>query len=344
MAGTSGSLPFTAEQVDRVVTAATQAPSILNAQPWRFVVDSDGFRVHVDLAAGPTLLDPSGREVAMSVGAAVTNLRLALALEGWTTTVEITEDDEDPWPVTVVRPAGRAAPDAWERALAQAVPVRRTSRLPFQDRDVDGPLLTRLEEAAEHGGAHLEPLAGLHREDVVHLVHEADRVQRDDAALVQQALAWTVNRDRTGASAGAARGAGVGVPAASLGPLPDDPSAVVRDLAFGRPVAERPHATFEPHPRLAVLMTMSDRPVDWVRGGMALERVLLTATALGLSTGLLSQVPEVADLRPFLRDPMSPWRYALIVLRLGYGPVPQATPRRPLSDVLTVLAPLASRS
>jgi hypothetical protein len=58
-------------------------------------------------------------------------------------------------------------------------------------------------------------------------------------------------------------------------------------------VAERPTAEFESSTLMGVLLTSGDNLVDWVRAGMALERVLLAATARGLSAGLLSQATEV---------------------------------------------------
>ena len=87
---------------------------------------------------------------------------------------------------------------------------------------------------------------------------------------------------------------------------------------------------------LAVLLTTGDHPTDWLRAGMALERVLLTATVRGLSVGLLSQAIEIPELRWMVRDPMSGWRHPQIVLRLGYGEPPAQTPRLPLHDVLRI--------
>jgi hypothetical protein len=82
-------------------------------------------------------------------------------------------------------------------------------------------------------------------------------------------------------------------------------------------------------------MTTGDEPINWVRAGLSLERALLTATARGLSVGVLSQSSEFSDLRLVLRDPMSPWHHAQIALRFGYGDPMPATPRRPVDEVLT---------
>jgi hypothetical protein len=122
----------------------------------------------------------------------------------------------------------------------------------------------------------------------------------------------------------------------SLGPRPLDPTAPVRDLALGQHLPGRPAAEFESSALLGVLLTAGDEPVDWLRGGMALERVLLTATTRDLSVGILSHATEEVDLRQVVRDPLTRWRHPQIVLRFGYGEPMPATPRRPVSEVLEI--------
>jgi hypothetical protein len=167
----------------------------------------------------------------------------------------------------------------------------------------------------------------LHLKVVSGAVREADRVQRENTELVDDAELWTLHRGGR---------EDVGIPTELLGPRPSDPSALVRDFAFGHATGDRPTADFEKSALVAVLLTTGDERADWLRGGMALERVLLAATARGLSVGLLSQATEVDDLRQLVRDPMTRWRHPQIVMRIGYGETPPPTPRLPLGDLLEV--------
>jgi hypothetical protein len=335
MSGSSPAPILDRRTVGRVIEAAVAAPSILNCQPWRFRADADEIHAFVVPERAPAV-DPTGREVHLSVGAAVLNLRLALAAEGMAATVQLMPSTLDPRLVATVRVVGPANLLPEEAALFEAVPRRRTSRLPFTDTPIPFEDLDWLEQAAAVEGTRLEHLTGLHRSVVVGLLKDADLAQRDDPRIVQDAALWTVDR-------GASRDA-VGIPAEMLGPSASDPSAVVRDLAFGRAVPGRPAADFETDPRLAVLLTTGDQPADWVRGGMGLERVLLEATSRGICVGLLSQAAEVTDLRSYLRDPMSSWRHPQVVMRLGYGQVPPATPRLPVDEVLEVSPQLPAGS
>jgi hypothetical protein len=85
---------------------------------------------------------------------------------------------------------------------------------------------------------------------------------------------------------------------------------------------------------VALLSTLHDAPVDWMRAGQALQRALLVATTEGLSASFMNQPLEQPDLRWLVRSPVTGRGHTQMILRLGYGvPVP-ATPRRPISQVL----------
>ena len=65
------------------IQAATAAPSVHNTQPWLFRLRGAGLEVIVDPRRRLSTVDPQGREMYVSVGAAVFNLRVALAARGW---------------------------------------------------------------------------------------------------------------------------------------------------------------------------------------------------------------------------------------------------------------------
>jgi hypothetical protein len=234
--------------------------------------------------------------------------------------------------VARVRLGGATQLPAADRALYEAIPSRRSSRVPFSDEPVSYEDVGHLQDAAAVEGANLDPATGWHRTAVVEALHDADQEQRTDPSIVSDVRGLTVARERSD----------VGIPEESLGPRPLDPSAPVRDMALGQHVAGRPAAEFETAGLLAVLLTTGDEPKDWLRAGMALERVLLTATVRGLSAGILSHATEAIDLRQVVRDPSSRWRHPQIVLRFGHGAGEMPpTPRRPLDEVLEINWPAA---
>jgi nitroreductase len=71
-----------------------------------------------------------------------------------------------------------------------------------------------------------------------------------------------------------------------------------------------------------------------VRTGRALQRVLLRATAEGLHAGWYAAATEVQDVRRRLRRAVGDPGHPQVLLRLGYGLAPRATPRRPVELVV----------
>jgi Putative TM nitroreductase len=93
--GSSPVAPLTRPQVEQVIAAAIAAPSVLNTQPWRFHAHDDVIDVHAIPSRGLPAVDPSAREAHISCGAALLNLRLAIAAAGRTPIVRLLPDPEN---------------------------------------------------------------------------------------------------------------------------------------------------------------------------------------------------------------------------------------------------------
>ena len=324
--------------------AAAAAPSIHNTQPWLFHVgggsaeDLTGtaIEVRVDRTRRLTVLDPDGREMFVSVGAAVFNLRVALSAAGYRTTVHRTPDPEGDTARDTARTvaartvAARIVVDATEepsgaaRALHAAIPRRHTNRRPFDDRRIPYGLMEELRGAAAAEHASLLDVGPELRDAVLTLTRTAEKRMRSDPAYLRELAAWT-NPSGIGRADG--------MPRHVLGPRAKDATLPLRDLGLGLGL---PATTveFEPDPTLVLLFTPDDSTTDWIRAGEAMQRIWLTATVRGLAVTPMSQLTEIAALRSLLSDTGTGY-VAQMVLRIGYPCSPALpTPRRPLSDLL----------
>jgi len=88
-------------------------------------------------------------------------------------------------------------------------------------------------------------------------------------------------------------------------------------------------------PLVVVIGTFLDVPLARLQAGQAMQRVLLAATAAGLSASFLSGVVEVPATRRQLRDLIVGGLWPQAVLRLGYSSPGPAAPRRDLEDAVT---------
>ncbi len=316
---------LTADQVETALTAATAAPSLHNSQPWRFRCTPSVIELRADWSRSIPIADPDHREQLLACGAALLNLRLALRAVGLRPTVALLPDRRQPELLASVRPVGCGPVSPADRALAEAIQRRRTNRKPFRPARVPEPFVAALRRAARVEQAWLATLTPTQLPMLRALVASAHQTQQDNPAFVAEWTHWT-GRDASAVD---------GVPARSGGPLPEAQDEwVLRDFTAGQARPRVPGKDFEPDPLIAVIGSFHDLPRAHLQAGQALQRVLLTATAAGLSASFLSQVVEVPAMRRQLRDLIGGGLWPQTVLRIGYGsPVP-ATARRDLRDVV----------
>jgi nitroreductase len=311
------------ELLTRCVRAATLAPSLHNSQPWWFRVDGDTVEVHADPSRRLEVLDPSGREMTISVGAAVFTLRAAIRGAGRTSDYDVFPDRDLPNLVARVRLGIPSPPSAAARALAETIALRHTNRRPFRAAVVPADDIERMREAAAFENAHLTVAGAASRTIIVGLGKAAERRLRTSSGYRAELGRWT--RPTPGRRDG--------VPATAIGPWDALERMPVRDFGLVNAPAVNRSEPFEAYPTIVILTTGGDRPHDWVAAGQALQRVLLVATRAHLATTPISQPVEVPAIREMLAGPGSA-PYAQMIIRVGYGEPAPATPRRPLAEIL----------
>lgn len=317
-----------------LVADATAAPSMHNAQPWRFrfLTDERLLLLRADPERAMPRSDPDNRALHIGCGAALFNLRVAAAHAGLAPETGLLPEPQDPLLLAAVRladPDGSSPKDDLAR-LRPAIRERHTSRHPFAEREIPEEVRGVLREAAAREGAELLFPDPWHVETLLDLIRDAENRDVMDPGANEDLVRWT----RLGPEADTAVD---GVPEYAFGPRKWDGRAPVRDFAGHRRVADRGTTTFEHTPHLALLSTLGDGPADWLRAGQALQRVLLEATLADLATSLTSHALENRELRLLARDPLSGTGQVQMVLRIGYGPRGPATPRRPVRDVLEIV-------
>ncbi len=175
------------------------------------------------------------------------------------------------------------------------------------------------------------------RRELLQILVEAERAQRQNPLYVNEVVRWTGRDD------------GEGVP---------DSSLLRRGPATGPdPTPSRfPSGTLPDHPAeagpveatLLLICTSSDDTASRLRAGEALGAVLLEATAAGLLAVPLTQAVEVDQTRHLLQDELlDDAACPQILVRVGWpppagGPIPP-TPRRPVDDVLGDVGSLPAR-
>jgi hypothetical protein len=283
-----------------------------------------------DFSRAMPVHDPEHRELVMSCGAALLNLRVGIRNFGLTAMTDLCPDPDRPDLLARVEITGRAPSGRTEHKLFKAIPDRRTARVPFDPRPIPRALLYRWQRAAAYEDASLHIMESAEERRVLaELVAEGDRQLNSNPEYRQELALWLRSNTALGRD---------GLPGYSVG-LGDLSSRVAARVVFpfGGDQARRDTDLVRQAPAFVVLGTEADTPEAWMIAGQALGRVLLAAQSEGVSASFFLQPIEIPRLRQRLMELLpQDLGYPQITFRLGYAPRVAPTPRRPLSDVVSV--------
>jgi hypothetical protein len=318
--------PILARQAGYLIGVARRAPSLHNSQPWRFTISGDGIELHADTSR-QLLVDPDGREMVISCGAALYGLRLAVRSVGYLPEVELLPGPGERQPLARVRLGLPVPMTADERKMLAAVPHRHTHRGPFEAGPLPAGLFPRLQDDARAEGAILTQIdPGPDRQALMTLLAASDRRQDSDRRFRDETWRWSReqdSQDRDGVPAHAFPAE----PSRDAGRLPQ------RDFDLGRGLGLLPADGPAP-PVTAVLFTAGDHQGDWLRAGQALQRLLLHAASQWVFASLNTQPLEDAATRALIAGRLALPGAPQMLLALGVSRTARATARRRPADVI----------
>lgn len=329
----------------KAAEAARVAPSVLNSQPWLWRVASDKLELFADRTRQLRALDPDGRLLLISCGAALHHCRVALAAQGYEVEVQrspggagdrrwrierepasASDDGDSRRLVAALKIMQRTPIDPASMRMYQTTVVRQSDRRAVVDRPVSSEALPAVCRAAASEGVNLELLESDQVIDLAAAVSHAEAIEAVDDQAREEIARWVGGR----------RSDGLGLPDTAL--LAGAPRTTVPEREFGV------HGTLElaeghgADAVFAILHGQADNPEDWLRAGEGLSAAWLTAIAEGLSVLPFSAPIEVESARRSLRRLLSDLGYPYLVLRLGIAddqaPGPPHTPRLPAARVI----------
>jgi hypothetical protein len=318
-------VPIPAGQADYLIGTAARAPSVHNTQPWRFRAGEYAIELYADQRR-KLRVDPAGREMLISCGAALLGLRLAIRSLGYLPVVELLPDPARLRLLARVRLGATKPMTGRERQMLDALPHRHTHRGPFAPGPLPAGLLAGLQHDALAEGAQLVLVDQLLAyQQLADIVGAAGRRQDLEPLARAEVRRW---------SRAAADPARDGVPAHAIpGSADCQPGRLPqRDFDLGRGLGLLA-AGGPPPAATAVLLTPGDGRADWLRAGQALHRLLAHAASKWVFASLHTQPLEAAAIRTLIRDRMALPGAPQMLLQLGPAHTSHATARRPPDEL-----------
>jgi len=336
------------ERLKFLLCYAILAPSSHNTQPWLFkITDDNMIELYADRTRGLPLVDPVDRELTISCGAALSHLLIAIRHFRYTYKLELFPDYNNKKDLIsrITIEDNRKEPNSEEIPLFEAITRRRTNRLKFEERKLEESLLSKLmsivmkdrEGAARGKEKERETTVWLYiaeeedkKNSLADLIAEGDRIQLSDKRFRRELASW-IHSNRSHSKDGMPGYAfGYNDIMSRMGPF------VLRTFDIGKGQAAKDRQLAAGSPTLAILGTRADEPMDWLKTGMVLSRMLLAAQSENVWASFLDQPIEVPEIRLKVQELLKEEEKGnpQIMLRMGYGKDLKPTPRRPVEDVL----------
>jgi hypothetical protein len=308
------------------IDLANRAPSVHNTQPWRWLLGAESIHLMADRTRQLAVIDPDGRDLLLSCGAALHHLRIALAALGWRAVVHRIPNPEDPNHLAAVE-MHPYEPSESDIALAGAIAHRHTDRRRFSSWPVPDGHLDLMVRRAGRAGALLVPVTEPStRRLLTRAIDDAARRQEEDPGYAAELALWS----------GRSRVADDGVLAVSAPRGRQRHGDTTMRAFHGGVLTQAETGRGEPDGgELLVLATLLDNTSSVLRAGEAVSAAILTATDFGLATCPLSQPFEIAGTRTTVRDQvLDGAAFPQLVLRAGWlptaaPPVPRSPRRAP---------------
>lgn len=166
---------LTGSTLERLAAAAMRAPSGGNTQPWQIAITEDSITVEIDPDYTSTM-DVRFRGSAVSLGAALLNIKIAAAEHRVLGPVTVTDAGTAPLQATMCTTAGGEDPPL--AGLYKPMLTRESNRHHGTPEPIDNATTTRLTAVAEQHGARLRLLT--QRDDITQaatILAAADRIR-----------------------------------------------------------------------------------------------------------------------------------------------------------------------
>jgi nitroreductase len=318
------------------------APSSHNIQPWRFEIDESGLSLHIrpdtQYIGGPS--DKVGREAMIGVGTCAENILLALAAYSLQPNAVIMPrhiDGKNLAEVTI-EIQNHHVGELVQPSTLELIRKRRVYRGPFVRTSINPVLWSQLVDAGSQPGIAVNMHTDMSIKRALGLVqYTADNVVLQNREFRQELGKFM------GSNASLETRI---MPGNTFGLNDDDAELLQQQLSDGGPLRNAFAAGMPTSDKDAIMsatgivsiISDADTPENWIKTGVAMERIWLLSQAKGMGVGIMAGMVEVATKALELMRISSSRGYPTGIMRIGV-PARDTWPRSPRVSLDEIIEP-----
>lgn len=312
---------------------ASLAGSSHNSQPWKAeVYPNDSIAIFADSSRMLDVVDPTGRELFISVGAFIENFDIAAKALGYRAEITVNETGIDSsYPAACIQLIKME--DIQNTSALRELELRTTMRIPFDTltlRNEDRATLLSMvpdnivfiPSNSTEGGFIAE------KELEAYTIQAYDKMAQDELATWMRFSSKDITTKRDGLTPAGMGITGLGGFIVTNFMKPDDS----KKESFVKTGVEKTKLQVEHCGGWIMITTDNDRVTEWINAGRMYERMNIACRSLKLGFHPMNQLVEVPEIEQEVNEKLAPGRKILFVARVGY--VKESTP--PVSKRRTV--------
>lgn len=310
-----------AERLRFLLQYAVLAPSSHNTQPWKFRIAENRIDIFLDQERWLKVADDDQRELHISVGCCLENLRTSAEHFGFRQQIQYLPEAGNPLHAASIQfePNSSTVPQGDQR-LFQMIAVRHTNHGEYDGRAIPENVLQELQDCCRESQITLQLTedASVKRK-VDELVVQADAIEFADPAFRRE-LGYWIGQGVFGTSWLMSK----------IGKL------AVTHINMGDSMAKKDSVILMSSPVLGLVSSTDNSRESQIQVGQVYQRISLLAAAFGIWCQPMSQIVQVEEIKQQVAKlQVDPELFPQLPFRLGFAqPEEHRTPRRPLEDVL----------
>ena len=307
------------EQLKFLLNCAVLDPLSHSTPPWNFKVVNDAIELYADKTDALPIADLDYRELIISCGTALFNLRIAIRHFGYRDVVDLLPEQNNRNLLARISLGSKRIAQLEENLLFRAIFKRCTSNQDFDDCLLPSSLVSELESATCSEGSWLQIMTKVipktDYEAVINLIADGDRLNQAEHSWHHKLAQWIqLDHDY------------------SLDGIPPQTREMNQNLDVIAPLISRTNPSFtfaqsqstdcpllSPASVLMLISSKDDNPQAWIETGEALAHLLYRAKLDNVWAAFLNQPIQIPHLRSRLQRLFPEHGYPQIMLRLGYA-------------------------